>query len=725
MKLVATALLGLLAATALAATPPLGGGSPVSAPEYGPTISEKWMSGIATDGDSYFVVWNDRRRSPSYHIYGTRVSAEGAILDPAGIPFGRGENPSVVATGQGYAVAWHANDGYYAATYGSEKTVRVERLGPLNAECAGAKIASNGTTILVATCGRDVFLLDRDLHVLKQMQLATKMLNATGLAVTAAGDEYRVAVISRVSPFPVVTQKIDAEGNLQDPATVTGSLSADSIDIAANGNQSLAVWRERSNIVGRVIGSDDSQSDPITVAAADATMPPPDRALHSPAVARHGNGYLMMYMRGGWDRPPDLFLAHLDANGAQVGTPVQIPERVRTTDWPDIAVKSDGSGAAAWLDEKMSVRVGLFEGKTIDAASGAHEQLLPAVESVDGQVIGAWLDRSIGTSNIRLARLGATPLLVASDTNAQWLDLAYDGSTLWVVWSGNGKLSVRRYTASLAPIDAEPRTFDPPARASEAVAGAAGDGALAVIWRTGPLDHLDGDLVASILRADGTMRELDISGVTAGDEVSAVAVWDGARFFVAWRYHVFIMADPPFPQPAPIRALHVTSAGEAVESSPVELWVADNQTRGLKAARSPRGGVVLAWTETRNDLATMTRLARYTGTTPLAPTQPLVRGMLGDIAPLANGEVDVYWWKSDFETATITYERLSPMLEPRGDPFTTQPFPVSNQSVTLAAGAAGTSPVLLHTRVDDRAEVGGISRLFVRETIPVRRRAVR
>jgi hypothetical protein len=194
---------------------------------------------------------------------------------------------------------------------------------------------------------------------------------------------------------------------------------------------------------------------------------------------------------------------------------------------------------------------------------------------------------------------------------------------------------------------------------------------------------------------------------------------------VAWQYDVTDMGDPPFPRPAPICALHLTSAGEAVESSPIELYVTDTYTHYLKAAPSPQG-VVLAWPEIGNDLSAVTRVARYTGTTPLDPSTVLTAGgNLGDIAPLANGEVDIYWWSTDFATATIRYERLTPSLESQGDLFTTQPFPVSNQSVELAATVAGALPVVLHTQVEDSAKVTGISRLYVRQAEGMRRRAVR
>jgi hypothetical protein len=731
---VVTVLSLLLSAAADAATPPLGRAVPVSAPEYGPTTSEKASSSIATDGDSFFVVWSDQRRSPSRHVYGTRISADGRVLDPAGIPFGRGDAPAVVATSGGYALAWHAYDGYYAAAYFGG-TVRVARLGSTNSECAGAQVASNGSTILVATCGRDLFLLDRNLSVLKQMKLATPMWHISSLAVTTLGDEYLTAVTSRNHTYPLVTQKVDGAGTLHAPVQVAGARGTDSVAMASRGSEVLAVWRELSNIVGRLLPRDENSTERRTVAAADINLPHPDRALYSPAIAWRGSEYVTMYMRGGYERPRELFLGRVDEAGTQIGTPVLIPAGTGARDRPDIAAKDDGSGAAAWVDANWSVRVGFFDSASIatatpfhtiiHAASGANEQVLPAIERVGGHAVIAWLDRSIGISNVRVARAGGAPLLVASNTNAHWVDVNSDGNTVWVAWAGDGTLGVRRYTAGLTPIDAEPRLIDPPARASVAVAGAAGGGALAVIWRTAPVDYSAADLVATVVRPGGSIAEVAISGDTEGAEESTVAVWDGTRFFVGWRYHVYPLMDPPWPLPAPIRARHVTVAGEAVESEPFELFVTDTFSEGLKAAASPQG-IVLGWTEYGNESGIGLRLARYTGTAPLVPSAPLpARGYFGDIAALANGEVDVYWWNSDFEVAWIQYERFSSTLQSQGDPFKTEPFPASDQTVALAATVIDSRPVVIHTQVDDSGAATGISRLVVRQTVPGRRRSVR
>ena len=64
---------------------------------------------VAWDGTNYFLVWQDGRAG-NKDIYGARVSPEGTVLDPAGIPIATGNvsqaAPSVAFDGENYMVAW-------------------------------------------------------------------------------------------------------------------------------------------------------------------------------------------------------------------------------------------------------------------------------------------------------------------------------------------------------------------------------------------------------------------------------------------------------------------------------------------------------------------------------------------------------------------------------------------------------------------------------------------
>jgi hypothetical protein len=68
---------------------------------------------VASDGSGYWVVWEDGRasgRENLYDIYGARVTAEGEVLNPDGVPVSVADlwqvNPAVAYDGMNYLVAW-------------------------------------------------------------------------------------------------------------------------------------------------------------------------------------------------------------------------------------------------------------------------------------------------------------------------------------------------------------------------------------------------------------------------------------------------------------------------------------------------------------------------------------------------------------------------------------------------------------------------------------------
>lgn len=72
------------------------------------------MPSIAFDGTNYLVVWSDTRDGsavgPDADIYGTRVTPEGLVLDPEGIPvstaLGIQEYPHLIFDGNNYFAVW-------------------------------------------------------------------------------------------------------------------------------------------------------------------------------------------------------------------------------------------------------------------------------------------------------------------------------------------------------------------------------------------------------------------------------------------------------------------------------------------------------------------------------------------------------------------------------------------------------------------------------------------
>jgi hypothetical protein len=64
----------------------------------------------AFDGTNYLVVWDDNRSYTSYDLYGTRVTPNGAVLEPNGMPVSTSSGgqlfPSVAFDGTNFMVGW-------------------------------------------------------------------------------------------------------------------------------------------------------------------------------------------------------------------------------------------------------------------------------------------------------------------------------------------------------------------------------------------------------------------------------------------------------------------------------------------------------------------------------------------------------------------------------------------------------------------------------------------
>ena len=76
---------------------------PVGVPRIGPAPGNPCCVRIASDGSDFFAIWIDQRIN-SYETRGTRVSRDGEILDPYGIPFAVGREPDIVWGGTAYIV---------------------------------------------------------------------------------------------------------------------------------------------------------------------------------------------------------------------------------------------------------------------------------------------------------------------------------------------------------------------------------------------------------------------------------------------------------------------------------------------------------------------------------------------------------------------------------------------------------------------------------------------
>ncbi|HYK05912.1 MAG TPA: hypothetical protein VE974_29485 [Thermoanaerobaculia bacterium] len=756
MRHLAPILALLLSFSLHAQTPRFGQDIAVGPVEYGDPGAARFGGDIATDGSGYLAVWSDTR-SGNVHgvIYAARLSADGTLLDHTGIVIGNGQFAEVVWTAESWVVAWL--DGYTTriASVSREGVIgRQHALGPFLG--LALALATNGKSVMLVTSGRMLFRfnLDLTLHSTTVTGAITDAPNS--VAITASGDQYLLAL--RSGPT-IVTQTVDASGGLSAPSRISDSLGVTMVATASDGTNYLVLWSNEINeLRGQYISPSNQEVGQARVLTENRAVR--DGGVHAPSVVWRGNEFLSTYLVG------HGFISGMNAEALRLGPgiePVGSPAafaRISQSEPANLIAKSDGSGAAIWIDGGR-VRVGLFDAvslaagapfyKVVSVANAPRHQSRPAIVAVERTAVTAWREWSVDSPQVRVARLRGEPVVVAEEESV-WVDVVYDGDTVSVLWRSPdvSQLSVRRYTRALEPIDAAPLRFAVPPGALMSSA-AAGNGAIAVTWRVDGDYELGGANRFSVLvlqRSDPTLVATPLVVIDdSGDDNDSTVVWDGSRFAVVWRHDHSPdgMGNPPVnTRHQSIYVTHFTTNGVREEAQPLVAYdVTVSAIYSLRAA-AHAGQLLLGWQEVPDsgpgDLTTL--VARFDGTSRVTPRQlfsdRLLNWGLAALGVHDDGEVDVYWTRFNFSgfESGIRVQRVAPSLEPAGDAFVYDRFPVTQSPERasdtfwipdLDATVAGNTAVFAYQRRGDEPGLGGVSRVFVRTEHPLvnRRRSVR
>lgn len=190
---------------------------------------------VASSGGNFLVVWEDERNfgANDSDIFGTRVTATGAISDPAGLAISASGGPQgapvVAASGTNYFVAWHDGRSVSRDIFGT----LVSRAGTV-ASPDGLGIGTEG-------------------HALQHPAIAA---NANGFLIVWEDDRNDPG-----QEYDIFGARVDNAGTVLDAsglAICTADLNQYSPSVASLGTNFLVVWEDlrHSSTNSSAIGSD-------------------------------------------------------------------------------------------------------------------------------------------------------------------------------------------------------------------------------------------------------------------------------------------------------------------------------------------------------------------------------------------------------------------------------------------------------------------------------------
>ncbi|MEO0050208.1 MAG: hypothetical protein ABIK42_03615, partial [candidate division WOR-3 bacterium] len=468
------------------------------APEY------QHSPAIAFDGVNYFVVWADERNGNS-DIYGARVTVEGVVLDPAGIPIStapeRQRSPAVAFDGTNYFVVWEdmRNAPDTADIYGARVTPAGILLDTSGIPIAVARnwqfnpaIAFDGLNYLVVwNDGRNGSYYVTDIYGAR-VTPAGEVLDSAGIVIAVAEDNQRDPAIAfdgtnflivwgdgrnNVQYYDIYGARVTPAGEVLDSGGIRiSNAERDEFKPAVvfDGMNYFVVWSDCRNgsyydIYGCRVSPSGEVLEPSGIAISRA---PNDQ--FSPAVAFDGNNIFVMWEDGRSNNDyPDIYGCRVTRKGIVLdtwGIAVSIaPERQESP-----AITFGGMNClVVWSDKRSGVfeydifgtmvtKEGLIVNPTgIPMATAAHPQATPVVGFDGVNYLVIWADERKGNSDIYGARV--TPQGVVLDPEGFSISaavedqrdpaVAFDGENYLVVWTDyrNGLYNSDIYGARVVP----------------------------------------------------------------------------------------------------------------------------------------------------------------------------------------------------------------------------------------------------------------------------------
>ncbi len=544
---------------------------------------DQYSAAVASDGENCLVVWEDYRGDYE-DIYGARVTPQGTVMDPSGIPISQATKdqcyPDVGFDGSNFLVVWEDYRGTYSDIFGARVTPEGTVLDPSGIAVAQAANSQYcpavdfvGGRFLVAwedyRAGCDVYGA--------RVTPEGALLDPAGIVISQAGyGQYAVSITCDSTNFFVCWQdeRDSADGIFAARVTPSGSvLDSSGIDVstardyqsdpvvAFGSGKFLVAWtddRVGEDIFGARVTPQGATLDSggfiISMAAQDQ---------YAPAVGFDGSNYLVVWEDGrsvSFYENYDIYGARVTPLG-EVLDPAGFAVSQSAGDQFQPAVAYDGTSfLVTWLDCRRDYYGDIYGARVTPAGAvldtggiaislGSRSQANSDVCAGDSNFLVVWEDsRNGGYSDIYGARVmpngtvldpsGIAIAVAARDQTAP--AVCSDGANCLVVWqddrdgSGWHDIYGMRVTPAGTLLDSSGLIIAP-ALYDQVAPDLSFDGTdYLAVWED-VRSAMTWDIYGARVTPAGEVLDTGIAICDAdGDQGTPVVDFGGANFLVAW-----------------------------------------------------------------------------------------------------------------------------------------------------------------------------------------------
>jgi large repetitive protein len=548
---------------------------------------------LGFDGTNFLVVWQDFRRGYAFDIYGTRVTPDGTVLDPAGFIVSNDPNeqlrPAIGFDSTNFLVVWQDNRNNAAENdiYGARVTPQGKVLdleGLVISQAPGTQgspaIAFDGASFFVA------WQDDRDSgHYYIYGARVTPdgaVLDSNGIAIgRGEGRGFVPAVAFDSANFLVVWQemrgsfppelsiygaRVTPDGTVLDPVSI-GISTAGGVQSAPalgfDGANFVAVWEDfrggnSSDVYGARISPDGTVLDPSGIAISQAAG-----SQGAPCLGFDGaNSFVAWHDYRNNPAESDLYGARVTPGGTVLDTGGFVIAQAAREEFTPAVASDSANFLVVWEDHRSSGSSDIYgarvspagavldpDGLVISLAPGA--QGTPAVGFDGANFLVVWQDFRNSSTGPDIYGARVTPGGAVLDTDGFGITQAadaqtvpvlfFDGTDFLVVWQDRRAGSFSDiYGARVTPQGA---VLDPggiaisQATDRQCTPALGFDGAnFLAVWQDYRADSGYSDIYGARVTPDGTV--LDSGGIhitqVTGDQFDPALGFDGANFLVTW-----------------------------------------------------------------------------------------------------------------------------------------------------------------------------------------------